>query len=69
MDGHRGALTRTWLYEDFLRPELAATLFLDASPWGLGGILVIGCAVHRFFASKLTHDDEVIHNTVIGQHE
>ena len=25
--------------------------------------------MHSFFASRLTHDDEVIHNAVIGQHE
>ena len=69
LDGHRGALIRTWHFDDFLHPEAAATLFLDASPWGLGGILVIGCAVHSFFASKLTQNDEEIHGVTVGEHE
>lgn len=34
-----------------------ATLAVDASPWGLGGALVVGGVVVRWFADELTTQD------------
>ena len=53
----RGALTRKWNFNEFLNPQAPATLYLDASPWGLGGILVINSQAHSYFACKLTKFD------------
>ena len=36
----RGALVRSWLFSAWLYPQTAVTMILDASPWGLGGILI-----------------------------
>ena len=41
-------------------------LLLDASPWGVGGVLVIDGLPHEYFASKLTKDDERILRLTIG---
>ena len=46
LDGHKGSLTRSWRFHEYLHPRAPGTLYLDASPWGLGGILVIDARMH-----------------------
>ena len=41
-------------------------LILDASPWGIGGVLIIDGTPYEYFADKLTPDDEKILRFVIG---
>ena len=69
MHGHRGTLTRSWSFVEFLHPRAPGTLYLDASPWGLGGVLVIDSRVHSFFGCRLTREDENILNCTIGSDE
>ena len=42
---------------------------MDASPWGLGGILVIDAIIHSYFACRLSRDVEVILKTKNGSDE
>ena len=53
-------------FDDFLRPEAAGTVYLDASPWGLGGILIINCKVHSFFACPVSKHDLRVLKIIIG---
>ena len=69
LDGHRGSLIRSWNFTEYLHPRATGTFYLDASPWGLGGVLVIDCRVHSFFATKLTRDDEHFLKAKIGSDE
>ena len=47
-------------------PEAAGTVYLDASPWGLGGVFVTHCKVHSYFACAVTGDDVRILGVRIG---
>ena len=42
---------------------------MDASPWGLGGILIIDSRVYGYFGVRLTRHDERIHSAKIGSDE
>jgi len=69
LDGHKGSLTRSWRFHEYLHPRAPGTLYLDASGWGLGGVLVIDAKVHSYFASRLSHHDETILKAQIGSDE
>ena len=66
---HQGPLSRTWDLHDFYNISLILTLVLDASPWGLGGVLFEGDSPVASFSSMLTKDDEKIHHHRVGEHE
>ena len=66
MRRQRGSLTRTWTYNSWLNPQTILTMILDASPYGLGGVLISSDRTLCDFASPLTHHDEEIHGHAIG---
>ena len=66
MQRQRGSLTRTWTYQSWLNPRTVLTMILDASPYGLGGILIASDRIVSYFASPLTRLDEEIHGHSIG---
>ena len=66
MNGHSGALSRTWYFEDFLHQGIQYRIILDASPWGLGGILMMGETIISWFSSPLTVEDEKQFGTKAG---
>ena len=66
LQGHRGSLTRSWSYQSWLNPQTVLTMILDASPFGLGGVLIASDKVISWFASDLTHDDVRIHGHEVG---
>ena len=49
--------------------ERRGALYLDASPWGLGGIPVIDAVPHSYFGCRLSHGDEVILRAKMGSDE
>ena len=61
-----GPLTRTWFVDDFFGEHSTITFYIDASPWGLGGVLQQAGTVTHYFYSALTANDEVIHERAIG---
>ena len=67
LHGQRGALIRKWTFRSWLDPQSALTMILDASPFGLGGVLVASDRIVSFFSSDLTKDDVRIHHHEIGQ--
>jgi hypothetical protein len=65
LKGQRGALTRRY-YPASLRPTV--TFAVDASPWGIGGVLFDAQARPiSYFADTLTKEDEEILGAEIGR--
>ena len=54
----RGSLVRSWRFSAWLDPLTAVTMILDASPYGLGGVLVCGDKLLSWFGCELTRADE-----------
>ena len=61
----KGSLSREWHFEAFAGDAQYMAIMLDASPFGLGGILVIGARL-SYFHSHLSQHDERIHKAKIG---
>ena len=55
--GSEGTIRRTYTLDAYLGRGTRTTVKLDASPWGLGGILLLDGAPTAWFASELTHHD------------
>ena len=64
--GLQGPLSRTWNTDFFHAPDDGLMFVLDASPYGLGGVLFDGESPVAYFGSKLTKDDVKIHKHAIG---
>ena len=65
LNGRRGSLVRSWQFDEYIHPRSPGTRYLDASPWGLGGILIIDSRVYGFFGVRLTKHDERIRSAKI----
>ena len=63
-----GPLHREWDVQSFFEDPPYVTFVLDASPWSLAGVLLLGGIPVTYFVSPLTHHDEIIHNFNIGSH-
>ena len=67
MSGHSGSLPRQLYFKDILFQVVEYSIILDASPWGLGGILMEDGVIISWFSSRLTkHGERQFHHT-IGQ--
>ena len=61
-----GPLIREWHANYFTQEGARICFVLDASPWGLGGILYVDGWPVGFFTSALTQDDVRIHEYKLG---
>ena len=61
-----GPLTRTWTTQEYFADRVAVAFYLDASPWGLGGVLVFNGCIVSYFVPPLSQVDEAIHGCRIG---
>ena len=61
-----GPLHREWSFDAYLGTGPRVVFVVDASPYGLGGILVIGMTVVAYFAVPLSDDDCRIHGFARG---
>ncbi len=59
-------LVRTFSVQTTFNARQRTTLLLDASPWGLGGVLLVGGTPREFFTSPVTCHDERLLRIVIG---
>ena len=59
-------LMRTWSYEAYHSDGSDLVMTLDASPWGLGGVLQLHGVIVACFSSSLTRHDQRIHRRRIG---
>ena len=59
-------LTRRWSFQEYSEERARLTATLDASPWGLGGVLQLDGKIISWFATPLTRHDERIHKRRIG---
>ena len=62
----QGTLSRTWLLSAYLNQGTPLTFTLDASPWGLGGVLEIDGILREYFVSPLTMTDSRIRKAKWG---
>ena len=60
------ALRREFRLSTFLGKGLRVRIITDASPWGLGAILLINCTIIAFFSSALDKADEEMAGVRIG---
>ena len=60
------ALTWRWSFQEYSENLAKLAMTLDASPWGLGGVLQLNGRLISWFASPLTRHDERIHKRRIG---
>ena len=67
MRGAAGCISREFKLAKYLSAGDAVSITLDASPWGLGGVLISGDKVSSWFASDLTALDEARFHHRIGQ--
>ena len=68
MRGHHGTIRRTFSVQSFLGAGDRVSIVVDASPWGLGGVLTRNDTIAEYFASSLDHNDVDIHSIVLGDH-
>ena len=55
--GHTGAIQRVYNLQVYLGRGSRVTIKVDASPWGLGAILLVDGVPQSWFSSELTDDD------------
>ena len=60
-------LTREWFFSSYSADVSDLIFILDASPWGLGGVLVINSIIVAYFTSPLDNYDEQRFDNKIGQ--
>jgi hypothetical protein len=65
--GTPGKLERTYYLSAYLGTGPQVTLELDASPWGLGGVLIIDSQPKSWFASALATEELVILGITLGE--
>ena len=61
-----GSLTREWHFAAYLQDAWELHFILDASPYGLGGVLIMNGQFIAWFSSPLSRFDECIHDRRIG---
>ena len=66
LQGRSGTLERSWMSDYFVRAGEDITFTVDASPYGIGGVLYIGVVPVAFFYDQLHEEDEVILNIQRG---
>ena len=66
LSGVHGPLTREWLLHHYIDAHTTLRMVLDASPWGLGGVLFENDIPISYFTSRLTKDDVKLHRRPIG---
>ena len=67
LSGVRGTLVRTFSLDTWSNVTQPILITLDASPWGLGGIMEVQGNIVSFFSSPLTNVDSQILGHAIGE--
>ena len=65
-EGEPGALVRRWRLDFYLSPGIKVSMHLDASPFGLGAVLIVDGLIRAWFSSPLSHHDLSIHRQEWG---
>ena len=64
-----GALRREWRYDYYSNYGVKVVIYLDASPFGMGGMLEEDGVITSWFWSELDANDVMIHKYAIGDHK
>ena len=64
-----GPITRTWDLKSFLAHPDTLIMIVDASPWGMGGILLDAGIPIAWYSTEVTAEDENIHQQRRGDHK
>jgi hypothetical protein len=65
--GTPGKLSRTYYLSSYMRKGPQITLELDASPWGLGAVLVVDGYPEAWFASALATEELLLLGLELGE--
>ena len=68
LEGVAGSLTRTYLLSAHMGLGDKFTIITDASPWGMGGVLLSETAPIKYFALPLSKEDIKLFEFQIGDH-
>jgi len=63
-----GAVSRTFSIETFLGAGKQIAITVDASPWGLGGVITENDQAIEYFSDRITDEDLAIHSIRRGDH-
>jgi len=66
--GQHGTVKREFSIQSFLGAGEKISIVVDASPWGLGGVLTRDGTISEYFASPLSDHDQEIHSITRGDH-
>jgi len=66
LEGKTGSIRRTYSLSAYLCEGTRVSVKLDASPWGLGAILLLDGSPHSWFSSPLTAEDSELFGHEIG---
>ena len=69
LHGEAGTLKREFSLSAYLDLAMKISIVMDASPWGLGAILIINGIIREYFHSRLTKHDSKILGHAIGSCE
>ena len=67
LEGASGSLHRNFILDTYMNAGVLVEVTLDASPWGLGGILQESGQIVSWFASELSDFDYKFFNFQIGE--
>ena len=62
----RGPLRREWHLSSFVDKVISVMMAFDASPWGIGAVLLINGIPTQYFSSRLSRHDEIRYQYRIG---
>ena len=66
LSGHTGSIRRVYSVQAFIGAGTKVSVKVDASPWGLGGILLLNGSPFSWFASPLTAEDIEVFGHELG---
>jgi len=67
IERQRGTVSRTYTVDAYLSSEFDVQLIVDASPWGIGAVLIAHGNPVSFFGDALSKDDEEQLQVTIGE--
>jgi hypothetical protein len=66
LNGHSGAIIRRYRVSSYLGVSSHVCIMLDASPWGLGGIIMVDSVILEYFADSFTDFDVAMFGHCLG---
>ena len=66
LNGHVGSIVKRFAISAYTGQRRTVRIAVDASPWGLGGILIVDGRIRQYFADAISLDDVHFFNHAVG---